>query len=63
MVTNPKDFGAVGDGVHDDTAAIQAALDVAHVDGYDIIYVSKGTYRLTKQIRTGSTSTKDLEED
>jgi parallel beta-helix repeat protein len=34
-----KDFGAVGDGVADDTAAIQAALNVGGK-----IYVPKGTY-------------------
>lgn len=34
---NVKDFGAVGDGVADDTAAIQAAIDYA-------IYFSSGSY-------------------
>jgi len=49
-----KDFGAVGDGVTDDTAAIQAAIDaVANVDG-DLeaagVYLPIGTYRVTAQI-------------
>ena len=40
-----KDFGAVGDGVTDDTAAIQAALNAAaHVN------VPAGTYRVTSSI-------------
>ena len=38
-----KDFGAVGDGVADDTAAIQAALNVGGV-----IFVPKGTYNFTQ---------------
>lgn len=38
-----KDFGAVGDGVTDDTAAIQAAVDsIKNVGG--VIYVPSGTY-------------------
>lgn len=44
------DFGAVGDGVTDDTAAIQAAVDVT-VD----LYFPKGTYLVTKPIRLDKT--------
>jgi len=44
-VVNVKDFGAVGDGVTDDTAAIQAAIDT----GYDLIFPS-GTYITSSQL-------------
>jgi len=37
-----KDFGAVGDGVADDTAAIQAAINAK-----GMVYVPYGSYRLT----------------
>ena len=40
-MVNIKDFGAVGDGVTDDRAAIQAAIDTQQR-----VYVPAGTYRL-----------------
>jgi PA14 domain/Pectate lyase superfamily protein len=42
-VLNVKDFGAKGDGITDDTAAIQAALN-AYPNGMRIIYLPNGTY-------------------
>ena len=45
-----KDFGAVGDGVTDDTAAIQAALD----SGAKRVYIPSGTYIVTASVRIPS---------
>ena len=40
------DIGAWGDGLHDDTAALQAAIDQ-----FDQVLLPKGTYRLTAPLR------------
>ena len=40
---NVKDFGAVGDGATDDTAAIQAALDAVPSGGEEVVFPSTST--------------------
>lgn len=55
-----KDFGAVGDGVANDTAAIQAAITEAATTG-KILYVNAGTYLIFSSIGVTLTSAnKDL---
>ena len=44
------DFGAVGDGVTDDTVAIQAALNTPHT-----VLLPQGIYRITSQLVFGAT--------
>jgi len=44
-----KDFGAIGDGVADDTAAIQAAADAANARGAPL-HVGEGTYLLSSMV-------------
>lgn len=49
-----KDFGAVGDGVADDTAALQLAFDnLDTLDGGNL-YFPTGTYKITEAIRLGT---------
>lgn len=43
-VVNVKDFGAVGDGVTDDTDAIQAAINLLSDKGGGVVYLPAGTY-------------------
>lgn len=50
-----KEFGAVGDGVADDTAAIQDAVDAAVSAGGGIVFLPAGTYRITDTIYVNST--------
>jgi hypothetical protein len=42
-----KDFGAVGDGVTDDTAAIQSAISYAQSAGGGSVCIPRGVYRIT----------------
>ena len=58
-IVNVRDHGAVGDGVTDDTEAIQAALHYAEDNGLPL-YIPAGNYLVSKTI---STYTRDTEAD
>ena len=45
-IINVKDYGAVGDGITDDTAAFQAANSVAKLHN-GVVYVPTGTYTIS----------------
>ncbi|WJN60294.1 glycosyl hydrolase family 28-related protein [Pseudomonas sp. SO81] len=47
MVFDAKAYGALGDGVADDTAAIQAAIDAAFTAGGGVVYLPEGVYRIS----------------
>jgi len=47
MAVNPRDFGAVGDGVADDTEALQRAVNETDTGR---VYFPKGIYRITSTI-------------
>ena len=49
FITNVKDFGAVGNGVADDTAEIQAALTAAASSG-GMVWIPKGTYKISSTL-------------
>jgi hypothetical protein len=49
-VFNVKDFGALGNSSHDDTAAIQAAITAAQSAGGGIVFFPKGGYRITSRL-------------
>ena len=50
-----RDYGAKGDGVTDDAAAIQAAVDAAATGG--TVYFPAGTYKCTSDITVGNSVT------
>jgi polygalacturonase len=54
---NVRDFGAVGDGVADDTAAIQAAINAIGASG-GYVYLPAGIYRTTSTITITSNKTR-----
>jgi hypothetical protein len=46
-IKTPLDFGAKGDGVADDTIAVQAAIDAMQ---YSKLYMQNGTFKITGQL-------------
>ena len=48
-----KDFGAVGDGVTDDTAAIQAAIDAVNSSGGGIVIIPSGNFIVSPSVISG----------
>ncbi|WP_116951858.1 glycosyl hydrolase family 28-related protein [Jiangella endophytica] len=52
-VLTPQQFGAVGDGVADDTAAIQAAINAARSQLNKIVVLPPGLYKVTSTIVVG----------
>lgn len=51
-----KGYGARGDGVTDDTAAIQAAVDDARSNGGGVVYLPTGSYPVSRSINITSGS-------
>ena len=49
-VFNAADFGAVGDGVSDDTVEIQAALNAANDAGGGVVWIPPGTYKISNSL-------------
>ena len=54
-VVNAKDFGAIGDGVTNDSPAIQAAVDYCSAN-QKTLFVPNGVYRLASRIEITSTT-------
>jgi len=47
LVFNVKDYGAAGDGLADDTAEIQAAIDAAYAAGGGVVWLPAGDYAVS----------------
>lgn len=52
-IVSAKDFGAVGDGIVDDTTALQNALDYVCYTAKCRLYIPAGIYRITRTLQVG----------
>lgn len=50
VYVTPEDFGVVGDGIADDSAALQAALDKAAGPGGGLVFLPSGRYRISRTL-------------
>jgi Pectate lyase superfamily protein len=49
-----RDFRAIGDGITDDTAAVQAMLNSTMIHSNAVVFVPPGTYRVTQTCKLGN---------
>ena len=49
-----KQYGALGDGIADDTAAIQATIDAVEAMGEGVVFIPAGTYLISSPLTFGS---------
>lgn len=54
VVYSVKKYGAVGDGIADDTATLQACADAVRLAGGGVVYIPAGTYLINKSIAFGA---------
>jgi len=54
LAINVKDYGAIGDGIADDTAAIQAALNAGSLAQGGIVFFPEGTYQISNELTNNS---------
>ena len=54
-IVNVKNFGALGNNVADDTAAIAAAIAAAQAKGGGVVFFPRGTYRITSELTITNT--------
>lgn len=52
-IKSVKDFGATGDGIKDDTTAIQSAMDWSNAN-VATVYFPKGKYKVTRTLEVGT---------
>lgn len=54
---NVEDYGAIHDGITDDTVAIQTAINACHTAGGGIVYFPSGIYLIAGALQNGITCT------